>query len=137
MEALLFVLIRIKLLLGKSIGFSSCFVPCYYFSPAVPWKFHPELLYRGPSKLVVTIYIIIGTLVGSALGFMIAMKYNKSFNKAVRESVFVRNNPHLIRSTVVRKSLSLPGYMAEFDELTELYENDDGPDNENTSLIGE
>lgn len=74
---------------------------------------------------------------GSALGFMIAMKYNKSFNKAVRESVFVRNNPHLIRSTVVRKSLSLPGYMAEFDELTELYENDDGPDNENTSLIGE
>ena len=53
------------------------------------------------------------------------------------DSVFVRNNPHLIRSTVVRKSLSLPGYMAEFDELTELYENDDGPDNENTSLIGE
>ena len=105
----------------------------YYFLElqlSVPWNFHPEFLYRGPSKLIIVLYVIIGTLVGSAVGFVIAMKTSKSFNKRVRESVFFKDHTELYQNSVVRKSLGLEDYMPELDELNELYESDERKDGE-------
>ena len=93
--------------------------------PVVPWKFHPELLYRGPSKIIITLYIILGTLVGSAVGFIIAMRFNKSFNKRVRQSVFFREHPELVQNPNVRKSLALPDDLPELNELNALYDDED------------
>jgi hypothetical protein len=82
----------------------------------------------GPSRALVSLYIALGTLAGSAVGFMIAMRFSKSFNKTVRQSMYFKNHPELVRNPVVRKSLSLPG-IADIDELNE-------PVNERTSLFG-
>lgn len=71
------------------------------------WNFHPELLHRGPSWWLVTIYIILGTLAGSAIGFVLAMRTSKNFNKAVRQSVLFRNSA-IANNPTVRKSLKLP-----------------------------
>lgn len=106
---------------------------------SVPWKFHPEFLYRGPNKLMIALYIIIGTLLGSAVGFVIAMRFSKSFNKKVRQSLYFKNHTELYQNPVVRKSLSLPMLMPDIDELNELFESEevkDGePANEKTTLL--
>ncbi|CAB9521856.1 Ectonucleoside triphosphate diphosphohydrolase [Seminavis robusta] len=73
----------------------------------LPWDFHPELLYRGPDWWLITLYVIIGTLGGGAIGFAIAMRTSKKFNKRVRQSVFFQNSA-LLNNPTVRKSLSCP-----------------------------
>ena len=82
----------------------------------------------GPSRALISLYIALGTLVGSAAGFMIAMRFSKSFNKTVRQSMYFRNHTELVRNPVVRKSLSLPG-IADIDEVND-------PVNERMSLFG-
>jgi hypothetical protein len=76
---------------------------------------------------LISLYIALGTLVGSAAGFMLAMRFSKSFNKTIRQSLYFRNHPELVRNPVVRKSLSLPG-ISDIDELNE-------PANERMSLL--
>lgn len=109
---------------------------------SVPWNFHPEFLYRGPSKLVIALYVIMGTLLGSAAGFVIAMRFSKSFNKRVRESVFFRGHPELYQNPGLRKSLKLPeDYTSELSDLDHLYETDerkdDEPVNEKNGLLSQ
>lgn len=90
---------------------------------AVPWEFHPELLYKGRAWWQITLYIILGTLAGAAVGFFVAMRTSKRFNKAVRESTFFRNTG-LANNSVVRKSLALPA-VDELSELSYLYDQDE------------
>ena len=68
-------------------------------------------------------YIILGTLAGSIVGFFIAMRTSKKFNKAVRESTFFRNTG-LANNSVIRKSLALPA-VDELSELSYLYDQDE------------
>ena len=88
----------------------------------LPWEFHPELLYKGRAWWQITLYIILGTLAGSAVGFFVAMRTSKKFNKAVRESTFFRNTG-LANNSVVRKSLALPA-VNELSELSYLFDED-------------
>ena len=104
------------------------FIPfwcCYYlylYYYTVPWYFHPELLYKGPSRLVISLYVVLGTLIGSVVATMVAMRTIKSLNKTVRESLFFQNHPGLANNPVVRKTLSLPDYGLDVDELDRLYQ---------------
>ncbi|KAG7361681.1 GDA1/CD39 nucleoside phosphatase family protein [Nitzschia inconspicua] len=95
----------------------------------LPWEFHPEFLYKGRSWWQITLYIILGTLVGSATGFALAMRMSKKFNKAVRESVFFRNTG-FAKNPLVRKSLALPP----LDELSYLYDDDEKEEDESAAL---
>ena len=52
-------------------------------------------------------YIILGTLAGGAVGFTMAMRMSKKFNKRVRESVFFQKSI-LAKNPVIRKSLAMP-----------------------------
>jgi hypothetical protein len=87
---------------------------------SVPWEFHPELLYKGRSWWQITLYVIFGTLTGSVVGFMIAMRMSKKFNKAVRESVFFQKSG-IGKNPLVRKSLALPPLQ----ELSHLFDEDE------------
>ena len=49
---------------------------------------------------------VVGTIVGCILGFMVAMRTSKKFNKKVRESKFFSSS-NLLQHNIVRKSLSL------------------------------
>jgi len=121
-----FKLTAVDVIDGQKMGWAlGCML---YEINTLPWKFHPELLYMGPSRALISLYIALGTLAGSAAGFMIAMRFSKSFNKTVRQSMYFRNHTELVRNPVVRKSLSLPG-IADIDELND-------PVNERMSLFG-
>jgi uncharacterized integral membrane protein len=102
------------------------------FVATVPWTFHPELLYKGPNKALVALYIVLGTLVGAFAGLMFAMRFNRTCNRKVRESQFYTSHRDLFRNDVVRKSFSL-------DELDDLYADFDPPNgafpNERMSLL--
>jgi hypothetical protein len=96
----------------------------------VPWEFHPELLYKGRSWWQITLYVIFGTLAGSVVGFTMAMRMSKKFNKAVRESVFFQKSG-IAKNPLVRKSLALPPLQ----ELSYLFDEDDEKEaNEKVSL---
>jgi len=99
----------------------------------LPWDFHPELLYRGPSWWLISLYIVLGTLAGSAIGFMVAMRLSKKFNKAVRESKFFQKSA-LANNAIVRKSLALPDVDDSLKELEHLYDEDENEADENTSI---
>lgn len=101
----------------------------------LPWEFHPELLYKGRSWWQITLYIVLGTLVGATVGFFIAMRTNKQFNKAVRQSTFFQNTG-LAKNSVIRKSLALPAF-DELSELSYLYDEDENASeaNEKDSLL--
>jgi hypothetical protein len=86
----------------------------------VPWEFHPELLYKGRTWWQITLYVIFGTLAGSAVGFTLAMRMSKKFNKAVRESVFFKKSG-IAKNPLVRQSLRLPP----LEELSYLFDEDD------------
>jgi hypothetical protein len=96
----------------------------------VPWEFHPELLYKGRSWWQITLYVIVGTLAGSAVGFTLAMRMSKKFNKAVRESVFFKKSG-IGKNPLLRKSLALPP----LDELSYLYDDDEGKDADETTSL--
>jgi len=99
----------------------------------LPWDFHPELLYRGPSWWLISLYIVLGTLAGSAIGFMAAMRMSKKFNKAVRQSKFFQNSA-LANNAMVRKSLALPDVDDSLKELEHLYDEDEVEADENTGI---
>mmetsp|Transcript_10997 Transcript_10997/g.22199 ORF Transcript_10997/g.22199 Transcript_10997/m.22199 type:complete len:760 (-) Transcript_10997:253-2532(-) len=95
----------------------------------LPWDFHPELLYRGPSRPVFIFCIVLGTLIGSVVGLMIAMRMSKSLNKSVQESLYFKNHPRFAHNALVRQTLSLPDMGgASFDDC-------DGTLSENSSLL--
>jgi len=107
---------------GQKLGWAlGCML---YEINTLPWDFHPELLMRGPSWWLIILYISLGTLAGSAVGFTIAMRMNKKFNKAVRQSVFFKKT-NLSKNPLVRKSLMLPS-----SELDYLLDDDDDDENE-------
>jgi hypothetical protein len=89
----------------------------------VPWEFHPELLYKGRAWWQIILYIFFGTVAGCVVGFFIAMRTSKRFNKAVRESAFFRNTG-LANNPVIRKSLAMPP-LDELSELSYLYDQDE------------
>lgn len=80
-------------------------------------------IYRGPSYWVIGGAVLLATLGGGLVGFVVAMRVSKRFNKRVRESAFFApivktKNPHL------RSSLALDA-MLDMDELTYLVDLDD------------
>jgi hypothetical protein len=99
------------------------------FVTSVPWEFHPELLYRGRSWWLISLYVILGILAGSAVGFTAAMRMSKKFNKAVRESTFFRKTG-MAKNPVVRKSLALPP----LEELSYLFDEDEKEADEKMGL---
>ena len=89
----------------------------------MPWEFHPEFLYKGRNWWQITLYVILGILFGGMVGFIVAMRYNKKFNKRVRESVLFRSLGNITQNPVVRSSLALPAIRsADLNELETLYE---------------
>jgi hypothetical protein len=73
----------------------------------VPWEFHPEFLYKGRSWVLIAMYIIFGIFGGSVVGFTLAMRTSKKFNRTIRESVFFQQSG-LANNATIRKSLALP-----------------------------
>ena len=61
------------------------------------------------------------------------MRMSKKFNKAVRESKFFQNSG-IANNSVLRKSMAIPDFSGEFDELEKLYEDDEKEANENEAL---
>ena len=112
----------------------------YFLAPyKVPWKFHPEFIDLGPNKIVIAAYVIIGTLVGSAIGFIIAMRFSKSFNYKFTHSALFYEHPELYQNPVVRKSLSISDQMPDVDEPDEIKRNNESkeaePRSERTTLL--
>mmetsp|Transcript_49478 Transcript_49478/g.120105 ORF Transcript_49478/g.120105 Transcript_49478/m.120105 type:complete len:759 (-) Transcript_49478:186-2462(-) len=81
-------------------------------------------VYSGPSWWLITLYIVLGTLVGSVVGFMAAMRFNRSFNKRVRESKFFRTHS-FTQNPLVRKSLSIGNFAGDLNDLDNLYKEDE------------
>lgn len=105
------------------------FIYIIRFSVLVPWEFHPELLYQGRTWWQITLYVFLGILAGSAVGFTIAMRTSKKFNKAVRESVFFKNTG-AAKNPIVRKSLALPP----LEELSYLFDDEEKEADESDGL---
>lgn len=81
-------------------------------------------VYTGPKWWVITIYIIVGTLFGSMVGFIMAMRLNSQFNKRVRESRFFKNSS-FARNPLIQKSLAMPRISEDFADLEHLYAADE------------
>jgi len=73
-----------------------------------PYPFDDDsyIVYVGPKTWLIVCGAIAASLLGSIIGFVIAMRYSKGFNKKVRQSVFFQSIP-LADSKAVRKSLNL------------------------------
>lgn len=106
-------------------------MPCFPFQPLtyfvcyiVPWDFHPELLYKGRTWWQIVLYIVLSILGGGTLGFIVAMRLSKKFNKTVRESKFFRNSVFAHNNTI-RKSLALPPLADDLNDLEHLYDEDE------------
>ena len=80
------------------------------------------IIYQGPNWWVMGGMMFLAVLLGSFVGFIVAMRVNKKFNKRVRESVLFRPLTNS-KSSVVRKSLALPP-ISDFAELDALMEKD-------------
>ena len=78
-------------------------------------------------------YVLLGTVGGSAVGFVLAMRTSKRFNKKVRESKFFRNSSVFWNNNTIRKSLALPDGL---EEIGNLYEEDMKGRGEKAPLIG-
>ena len=75
---------------------------------------------------MIGVYTVVGTLIGSAIGFMVAMRISESFNKTIRESHYFKNHPGISSNPMVQKTLSLPDMGMSLDELEQLYGGDNG-----------
>jgi hypothetical protein len=116
-----YVMTALDVIDGQKLGWAlGCML---YEINILPFEFHPELLYKGIPWWLVTTYVILGTLVGGVVGFTIAMRSSKKFNKVVRESKFFRNT--LGKSDIIRKSLALPSLKEDLSDLDYLYAQDD------------
>jgi len=71
----------------------------------------------------IVVLCVAGTFIGSIVGFMVAMRTNKKFNKKVRQSKFFNNT--IGKNDIVRKSLALPKF--DVHELNSLYYDEDKP----------
>lgn len=100
----------------------------------LPWDFHPELLYRGPSWWLISLYIVLGSIAGVVVGFVAAMRFNKKFNKKVRQSQFFKKSA-FANNSMLRKSLAMPALKDSLDELNQLYDDDEKEANENDALL--
>jgi gas vesicle protein len=81
-------------------------------------------VYTGPSWWMITLLILVGTLLGTAVGFIAAMRFSKKFNKRVRESKFFKSTG-LANNSAIRKSLALPQVHEDLSELEHLYDEDE------------
>jgi Golgi nucleoside diphosphatase len=100
----------------------------------LPWDFHPELLYRGPSWWLISLYIVLGSIAGVIVGFVAAMRFNKKFNKKVRQSQFFKKSA-FANNSMLRKSLAMPALKDSLDALNQLYDDDEKEANENDALL--
>ena len=64
------------------------------------------IVHTGMPSWAIVALCVVGTIVGCILGFMVAMRTSKKFNKKVRESKFFSSS-NLLQHNIVRKSLSL------------------------------
>lgn len=78
-------------------------------------------------------YIVLGTFAGSAVGFMLAMRMSKKFNKTVRQSQFFKKSA-FANNSMVRKSLAMPDVEESLEELNHLYDDDEKVADENAAL---
>jgi glucan 1,3-beta-glucosidase len=65
------------------------------------------IVYQGPNYWIIGGMMFLAVILGSVVGFVLAMRVNKKFNKRVRESVMFRPLSNT-KNPVVRKSLALP-----------------------------
>lgn len=73
------------------------------------------ILHEGPKLWMIIVFVVIGTLVGSLAGFIVAMHVSKGFNRRVRESTIFRPLKNS-KSALLRSSLALPA-LADFQNL--------------------
>jgi glucan 1,3-beta-glucosidase len=86
-------------------------------------EYYPVIIYQGPNWLAMAGIIFFATLLGSSIGFVVAMRTSKKFNRKVRESVFfapISNS----KNSSLRKSLALPEF-TNYDELEGLIMDED------------
>jgi glucan 1,3-beta-glucosidase len=83
---------------------------------------------NGTKLWKIVLLVVIGTLVGSCSGFIVAMHTNKAFNRRVRESVIFRPIKNT-KSNLLRSSLALPA-ISDFQDI----DGDHGGNGETTWL---
>lgn len=81
------------------------------------------IINEGLSWVWITIYVVVGTIAGSIVGFVTAMRMSKKFNKAVRQSAFFQNT--IGQNPAIRKSLAVPALRESLEELEYLFEKDE------------
>lgn len=74
-------------------------------------EYYVETVYTGPTTVVLVSIVVVAAILGTCLGFMIAMRTNKGFNRRVQSSTLFRPLTGS-RSNLVRRSfaLDLDGY---------------------------
>jgi hypothetical protein len=86
------------------------------------------VIYEGPDVKTLVLIALLCVVLGSAIGFFLAMHYNKKFNRKVRESKFFRR-VNSSTNSLVRKSFALP-QIDNIDELERLVRmQDEGDEN--------
>eukprot|EP00538_Stauroneis_constricta_P006413 CAMPEP_0119560032 /NCGR_PEP_ID=MMETSP1352-20130426/13834_1 /TAXON_ID=265584 /ORGANISM="Stauroneis constricta, Strain CCMP1120" /LENGTH=719 /DNA_ID=CAMNT_0007607897 /DNA_START=138 /DNA_END=2300 /DNA_ORIENTATION=- len=86
-------------------------------------EYFPSVVYRGPSTVELILIIILASIFGSLIGFIVAMRTSKHFNRRVRESSWFKPLSKS-NSKVLRSSLGLPE-LANYDELEQLVDDDE------------
>jgi hypothetical protein len=86
------------------------------------------IVYRGPNYWIIGLAIFIALVVGSMVGFVVAMRVSKKFNKRVRESTFFApltksKNPR------VRSSLLLDQMADDYVGLNDAFAEAEGKEN--------
>jgi hypothetical protein len=90
-------------------------------------EYFVQTVYTGPNMLVLVSIVVVAAILGTCLGFMIAMRTNKGFNRRVQSSSLFRPLTGS-RSSLVRRSFALPeldgyddiGYLIE-EQQTKLH----------------
>lgn len=85
--------------------------------------FFGQATYGGPSLSQLCMLVFFGILLGTGAGFIIGMRYNKKFNKMVRQSTFGRRMTMTISDNdMLKKTLSLTDFEGlDLDELNDEY----------------
>jgi hypothetical protein len=88
-------------------------------------EYQPEVVYRGPDSLMITLIVLVAVVVGSIGGFIIAMHANKKFNEKVKTSTMFRS---ISRSSnpMIRSSFALDSFNRPEGELATLVGNRGG-----------
>ena len=86
---------------------------------------HETIVYKGPKIWQLVLIILFGILIGSFVGFVVGMRTNKKFNRAVRESRLFRpisnSKNSLVRSSLALDQMQAPQFTAEERRLLNKY----------------